>query len=168
MSGQAAFLPVSALLMAALGGCAAPSDYPSLAPRTVEEGSFAEPARVATPVGTPEAQAGARYASFVTRAHAADDAFRSTVEAGAAVLRAGQAAPVGSDAWGAAQQQLTRVEAARGALTEVLLALQAASDTPEVRDDSGLAVAAARALGIVAAIDAAEARAVLALAPDKS
>ena len=113
-----------ALLLAALsGGCAAPGPYPSLEPREVER-RYAEgdPEPVPTPVAD-DASIAARIADFAARARAGDAAFEQAVAAARPlVARAG--AP-GTDGWVAAQQAVSRAEAARAPTIQALADLDA-------------------------------------------
>ena len=161
-------LPMLATGLIALGGCSDPTRYPSLALRPIETASLAEPATRPVPAGTPTVAADRRYASLVEQARTGDAAFRRAVDEARPVLTRGRDAPVGSDAWTAAQVGLSRMQAAREPVTRALLSLQAASETPETRDDAGLAAAAGRALAAVATIDRTEATMLAALTPGRS
>lgn len=160
----ACLIPLCAGL-ALTGGCAASDTYPSLAPRPAERLSLAEPTRPAPPAGTADAAADARFAEPVARARTGDAAFRAKLAELRPVLERGRGAPVGSDAWGAAQTAFSRVQAARGPVAQALLDLQSSSESGATQGDSGLAAAAARALDVVAALDRSEADDLRALAP---
>ncbi len=161
-------LPILAAGLLALGGCGEPARYPSLALRPIETMSLAEPVARPASAGTAGGIADRRYAPLVERARTGDAGFRRALDEARPALARGRDAAVGSDAWTAAQVGLSRVQAARDPVTQALLALQAASETPETRDDSGLAAAAARALAAVAAIDRSETTMLAEVAPTRS
>jgi hypothetical protein len=153
---------------AALAGCVARDDYPSLAPRAIEGVSLAEPAARAVPAATSPDRADDRFAAVVARARSGDAEFRRLIAEAGASLRGGRDAAVGSDAWGEAQQQLSRLQTARDPVVSALAELQTASEAPEAQADRGLADAAQRALETVRAIDASEAQALERVAPVQS
>ncbi|USI72508.1 hypothetical protein [Sphingomonas morindae] len=165
---NAARPPRFALVCLLASGCMAGPGYPSLAPRAVESVSLAEPAAKPAAPATPQREADARYAPLLARARTLSDQFKAAVAESAPVLAAGRRAAIGSDAWSAAQQALSRLQALRGPMVEALTATQAAAQGPEVEADSGLAAAAQRALASVQALDAEEARSLIALAPANS
>lgn len=160
--------PAAGLMLGMLAGCADDHGYPSLALRPIEEVSLAEPVPRAVPAPTAPAIADARYAPLLEKARAGDAVFRARLAAARATLAAGQDAAPGSDRWGAAQQALSRLQDARGPAVEAVAALQAASEAPDTQNDRGLADGVARALDAARAIDAEEARALLAAAPLRS
>lgn len=106
-----------ALLAAALAasGCTTGGDFPSLAPRAIEqEDPLAEPVR------TPPAVAGdaaLRAAVARLRADALAGAAAFAAELRAAEAAAGRAGAPGTEGWMEAQQALSRLEAARAPAT---------------------------------------------------
>jgi hypothetical protein len=153
---------------AILTGCATRDDYPSLAPRAIEGVSLAEPVTRVVPVATSSRQADDRYAASVARARAGDAEFRRLLSEAGPVLRNGRDAAIGSDAWGNAQQQLSRLQTARDPVASALSELQAQSEASDAQADRGLADAARRAIDAVRAIDAAEAEALQRATPSRS
>jgi hypothetical protein len=165
------FSSVSALatlpLALALAGCAGgkPSTYPSLAPRPIEQLSLAEPSRPAPPAPVASTEATARFAPQIAKAQDADARFRKTMGEERPALEKGRSAAVGTEAWTDAQEALTRVETARGALARILSDLDAARNAPDTETDTGAAIAAAQAYDQVAQIDEQENAALQALRP---
>ena len=153
------------VLASLLGGCAASSGYPSLAPRPIETISLAEPAPRPARTSTTTEAAAVRYQPLIDRVRAADADFRSTLADQRSVVERGRTAAPGTDAWGLAQQAYSRLVAARGPVQEAVSALQAEAETPETQSDAELARAATAALAEAKAIDATEAEALAALAP---
>jgi hypothetical protein len=145
-------------LALALAGCAggSPSNYPSLAPRPIEQLSLAEPTRPAPPAPVASAEATDRFAPQIAKAHEADARFRKTMQEERPALVKGRSAAVGTDAWTDAQEALTRIETARGGLAQVLADLDAARNAPDTETNTGTAIAAAQAYDQVAQIDAQE------------
>ncbi|MGQ0589162.1 MAG: hypothetical protein ACT4N8_06465 [Sphingosinicella sp.] len=111
----------SPIAAAMLAGCAVDGDFPSLAPRPQErELSIVEPRRAPVAVSS---DSGLRLRVLELRRQAADGerAFDAAFPAAdRATARAG--APE-TESWIEAQQALSRLEAARGALTEALAQL---------------------------------------------
>ncbi len=138
-------------------GCTGPSSgYPSLAPRPIEQMSLAEPSQNAPPPAVESPAAAARYAPVVQQARAADEAFRRTLGEERGTLTRGRGAAFGSDAWTAAQQSLSRVEAAREPVARALSELDAARNSGTTATNTGEALAAADAFEQVRRIDDAE------------
>lgn len=108
-------LACTLILLAA--GCATGGEFPSLAPRPVEQLSFEEPVRVDPPVA-PDAALRARAGALVAQAREGDRAFEGAHAAALPRIRAPGA--TGSDSWIQAQEAISRVEAARGATTGTL------------------------------------------------
>lgn len=120
-----------------LGGCVTQGPFPSLAPRPGEgDISIAEPQRpdVAAPNDPAVAQ---RVASLRAQARDGQNGFDAAYGGTAAAVA--WAGGQGSDSWSAAQEALSRLEAARGATTEALAALDRLAteraDVPTSRDD---------------------------------
>ena len=128
-------LPRPALLLAiaSLSGCAAQGDYPSLAPRAAERGLAGgsapapclvpeEPTRTAgTDAPSPPASdpaLRARIAELVGAARAAQTEFASILPG--AERAVGRAGATGSEAWVAAQQEVSRLAAARSRTADAL------------------------------------------------
>jgi hypothetical protein len=135
--------PACALLAAAclVGGCAAQGDFPSLARRPAENDlSIEEPVRPAVEVAT-DAALSSRVAELRAEAAAGDRAFESALTpATLAVARAGGRE---TESWTAAQQALSRLEAAREATMRALgdldaLALSRAGMPTNSGDFAGL------------------------------
>ena len=103
-------LPLACAALAA-SGCAAPGNYPSLAPRPAEAVYAAgDPERVPVPAPDDPDLAG-RVAAFVAAGRAGEASFEQAVaRARPLAERAGMA---GSDSWVEAQQAVSRAEAAR-------------------------------------------------------
>jgi hypothetical protein len=151
----------------ALTGCSdTAGGYPSLQPRPVEQLSFAEPQRAAPPPAVADPAAIARFAPMIERARKADDVFRQALKAESGALARGRKAATGSDAWGIAQQSLSRVETARGPVQRILSDLDAARNAPPTETSTGEALAAAQAFDEVQAIDRSETDALRAVAAD--
>ncbi|WP_419828069.1 hypothetical protein [Sphingomonas sp.] len=153
---------------ALLGGCVIRTDYPSLGPRAIEKVSLAEPSPRAVPAATFIDHADDRYLAVVARAQAGYAEFRRLLANAEPSLKRGHEAAVGSDAWGEAQQQLSRLQTARDPVVSALAELQAASEASVTRADRRLADAVQRALDIVQAMDRAETQALARAAPSRS
>jgi hypothetical protein len=119
------------LLACLLGGCATGGEFPSLAPRPVEQLSFEEPIKVDPPVAADPALSG-RAGAILAEARAGDGEFEQAYARALPLVRA--AGPAGSDAWIQAQEAISRVEAARigttSALSELDLLIADQSDDP--------------------------------------
>jgi hypothetical protein len=113
MSPRPAFLAL--LAGALLGGCVTEGPFPSLAPRPDERLAIEEPVRE-PPVVADDPALPVRIAALLGEARQGDRAFDA--DYGAAARSAERAGPTGSDSWIAAQQALSRVEAARGRTTD--------------------------------------------------
>lgn len=105
------------LLPLAAAGCATGGDFPSLAPRAIEQLSFEEPIKVDPPVA-PDPSLLGRANALLAEARAGDAAFE--IALGQAQQRARGAGPTGSDSWVQAQEAISRVEAARLRTTTAL------------------------------------------------
>jgi hypothetical protein len=120
------FLPALALF-AGLSGCADVTGYPSLAPRPIEREVMQADAVPPAPL-PPSAD----VAAVVERGRAADSAFRAALEKARPQIEAGRRAAEGSEAWVAAQQAYSDVDATSAPLAEALAELdlrrQAATD----------------------------------------
>lgn len=104
-----------------LGGCVTQGPFPSLAPRPGEgDISIAEPQRpdVAAPSDPAVAQ---RIATLKAQAQDGQNGFDAAY--GRTTTTVATAGGQGSDSWSAAQEALSRLEAARGSTTEALAAL---------------------------------------------
>ena len=111
-------LAASAPLLAALliGGCAGSvSSYPSLAPRPIEQGPIlADPAPpVATAAVSLAPAILARAAELVDQGAAGDVAFATAARDTCGAIDRGRGAATGSEAWVAAQQAISVLEAER-------------------------------------------------------
>ncbi len=141
----------------ALAGCTGKGPgYPSLAPRAIEQRSFAEPAPPPAPPQRADPEAAARFAPTIAQARAADAAFRRTLAEERGTLAKGRGAATGSDAWANAQVSLSRLQDAREPVIKALADLDAARDSEATHTNSGEAIAAAQAFDQVQQIDAAE------------
>lgn len=148
------------IAMPILGACATQGSFPSLAPRAVErdltggsapagcpgvvETAPAAPPPPPPPVN-PDPQLGARTAELLAAARAGQQAFADALPAAeAAAARAGAA---GSDSWVAAQQEISRLEAARARTVDALAELDALAirraDVPVSEADYQAVIAAA-------------------------
>ena len=96
-----------------LPGCTGPTAAPSLLPRAIET----RPDTVAAPVAAPRApldpNLAAQLAALVSDAQAGDAEFDRAYAAGRTALASGQRATAGSEAWIAAQQVISALQAAR-------------------------------------------------------
>jgi hypothetical protein len=112
-------------------GCATGGEFPSLAPRAVEQLSFEEPVRVDPPVAADPALSG-RANALLAEARTGERQFEEAYALALPAVRA--AGPVGSDSWVQAQEAISRVEAARigtsGALSDLDLLVAEQSDEP--------------------------------------
>jgi hypothetical protein len=105
------------LLVLLSAGCTTGGDFPSLAPRAVEQLSFEEPVKVDPPVAADPALS-ARANALLAEARQGDRAFDAAYIQALPRVRAGGAA--GSDSWVQAQEAISRVEAARNATSTAL------------------------------------------------
>jgi hypothetical protein len=133
-------LLVPALLVA---GCATGGDFPSLAPRAVEQLSMEEPVRVDPPVAPNPALRGEAEA-LLARARTGDRAFEGAYARALPLARA--AGPANSDSWVQAQEAISRAEAARAETTSALaeldrLVTDRADDPTNETDHAALMVA---------------------------
>ena len=114
---------LSLALLPGLSACAAPGPYPSLEPREVERRYAAgDPERVPTPAPDLPALQGS-VAGLLAEGRRGDTAFESALAAARPlVARAGAA---GSESWIAAQQALSRAEAARAPTVQAIADLDA-------------------------------------------
>ena len=132
------------LLVLAAGGCTTGGNFPSLAPRPVEQLSFEEVVKVDPPVAADPALS-ARAIALLAEARQGDGAFDAAYGQALPQVRAGGA--VGSDSWVQAQEAISRVEAARkgtsGALADLDRLVTDQSDDP-VNDAVWAEILAAR------------------------
>jgi len=144
---------LAALVGTLLGGCVTEGPFPSLAARPDERLAIEEPVRAA-PVVADDPAVRARIAALLGEARRGEQAFDA--DHGAAARAASRAGARGSDSWIAAQQALSRVEAARGrtsdAATELhQLAVERAAQPMSAADRRALEEAVAEADQLVAA-----------------
>jgi hypothetical protein len=137
---------------ALLAGCVTEGPFPSLAPRPDERLSIDEPVREA-PIVADDPALQTRIAALIGEARQGDRSFDA--DYGAAASAAGRAGPAGSNGWIAAQQAISRVEAARGrtsdAATELhQLALERSGQAMSAADRQALDDAIAEADRLVA------------------
>jgi hypothetical protein len=108
-----------------LSACAAQTgDFPSLAPRPVEQRGEAEPA-ASTPLTPPAAAAGlsADLAGLLGDARKGDTDFSAALPATERAVSAARGAAPSSEAWIAAQTQLTVLDAARAPTATAMSAI---------------------------------------------
>jgi hypothetical protein len=118
MNKRAALL--AALAGASLAGCVTEGPFPSLAPRPDERLAIEEPVREA-PIVADDPAVRTRVAALLDEARQGERAFDA--DYGAAARASSRAGPTGSDSWIAAQQAISRVEAARGRTSDAATAL---------------------------------------------
>jgi hypothetical protein len=108
------------LLLAALltAGCAADGPFPSLAVREAEQVYAAGDPLQTTPEAPDRAGLAGRIAAFLAAANEGEAAFQRALAA--AQPLAARSGERGSESWIAAQQAISRVEAARAATTRAL------------------------------------------------
>jgi len=162
---RAAIVALLPLMLASAGCTGKGPGYPSLAPRPIEQMSFAEPAAPPAPPQVADPAAVARYAPAVERARTADNAFRQTLDQERGVLARGRGAATGSDGWAAAQVSLSRVQETREPVIKALADLDSARNADPTHGDTGEAIAATQAFDQVQQIDSAEATALAAAWP---
>lgn len=114
---------LSILPLVAAAGCAAPGPYPSLAPREAERlYASGDPVRVA-PDAPDRAGLASRIAALLAEGRSGNARFEEAL--GSARSLASRAGSPGSESWIAAQQALSRAEAARAATVGALADLDA-------------------------------------------
>jgi len=128
-----------------LAGCADQSGYPSLAARPIE-GIMDKPITPAVaPPAVPNSERATRIASLLEQAETADRAFRAAQGETERAIAAAAGASRGDERWIVAQQQLSRLEAARVPVGHVLADLDelgvaqadaASSGTPSAEADA--------------------------------
>lgn len=110
--------------MLALAACAAPSgDFPSLAPRPVEQRSDAEPAPPPVTTAPADPALAAQLTRILTDARKGESDFAAALPAAERAVSAARGASSASEAWIAAQTQLSGLDATRAptasAMTEI-------------------------------------------------
>jgi hypothetical protein len=137
------FLTIGAAVAAVLSGCTTPGEFPSLARRAVEDLPMEEPIRVDPPVAARPALRD-QLAGLVAEARQGDAAFEAAYGIAAPLARA--AGGSGSESWIAAQEALSRAEAARRptalALARLNQLLIDNADDPTAPEDHQALVAA--------------------------
>ena len=137
MPRSSPFLLALLTTVVALAGCAQNGEFPSLMPRPQEQGfSLVEPRRA--PVEVPgDAELRQRVAELRGQAARGETEFDAAY--GAADRATARAGAPESESWIEAQQALSRLEAARGAVTEALAGLDrlatARADLPTSDED---------------------------------
>jgi hypothetical protein len=145
---------------ALLSACVSQGEFPSLAPRGVERDANGNPIALCIPPGgaapaqerpAPAAAAndpalGARLTALLEQARRGQSAFAELLRA--AQARAARAGAAGSEGWIAAQQEISRLEAARAPSVDALAELDAlvlarSGDGAASADDSARVIAAA-------------------------
>ena len=105
------------LLLLPLAACAAPSgDFPSLAPRAIEQRSDAEPEPVVV-TAAPDPALDARVADLLRQAETGSASFNTAADRIATRLPAARAGGVGSDAWVDAQTAISQLLPSREAIS---------------------------------------------------
>ena len=143
-----------------LAGCAEQGGYPSLAARPIE-GIMDKPVvETVAPPAVPDSARAGRIASLLDQAETADRAFRSTQAETEHAVAAAAGTGTGDERWIVAQQQLSRLEAARVPVGHVLADLDelgvAQADAASSGTASAEADALASAYARVTALDADE------------
>ncbi|HEU4958927.1 MAG TPA: hypothetical protein VFT56_00840 [Sphingomonas sp.] len=108
--------------LALIGGCAANGDYPSLAPRPIEQTGEAVPIRLA-PVATPDAALDAKIDALAKRLADADAAFGPAAGRARDLVAAAASSGIGSTAWLDAQTALAELDGYRAESTAAMSAL---------------------------------------------
>ena len=112
-------LPLAIAAPFLLAGCAgSTSSFPSLAPRAVEQPRVETTAETAATPLDPAILG--KATALVAQAQAGDVAFTDAVRAGCPAIDRGQGAAEGGEAWVAAQQALSVIEARRQPTTTAL------------------------------------------------
>ena len=101
-------------------GCAAEGPFPSLLPREAERATAEEPEQPVREAPS-EAGVGSSVAELLALARQGDNAFEAAHARASEAVRGGGA--VGSDSWVAAQEVISRAEAARADTTRALVEL---------------------------------------------
>ncbi|MBY8821812.1 hypothetical protein [Sphingomonas colocasiae] len=119
---QRLFIPL--LAVPALAACTAPTgDFPSLAPRPVEQRSDAEPAPPAIAPAPADPALAAQLAKILADARKGESDFAAALPAAERAVSAARGTGPSSDAWITAQSQLSALDSARaptaGAMTEI-------------------------------------------------
>ena len=109
--------PLTLALLLLAGGCMTEGPFPSLAQRDSERQPAGEPVRVMPDVAD-DSVLRARIDELVALARAGDQAFETAF--GPAMAAASAAGANGSDSWIAAQEQVSRAEAARAGTMRAL------------------------------------------------
>jgi len=108
--------PLALAAAALLSGCAAPGPFPSLAPREAERVYAAGDPLQVLPEAPDRAGLAGQVAAFAAAAGAGESAFNTAIAAARPLVsRAGGS---GSESWVAAQEAVSRVEAARAATSK--------------------------------------------------
>lgn len=106
-----------------LSGCAgAPTTYPSLAKRSIENATIAEPAPNPPPVAA-DAELLARLATLSGQVDAGSAKFETAYTVTDRAVRAAAGSAVASDAWVSAQQAISALESARNDSVSALASL---------------------------------------------
>ncbi len=111
-------LPPALAAAVLLAGCAADGPFPSLAPREAERLYASGDPLKTTPEAQDRAALADRIAGFLADGAAGEEAFARALAAARPL--AARAGGRGSESWIAAQQAISRVEAARAATTRAL------------------------------------------------
>ena len=126
MSRFPAPLAASLFSLAALGGCAAPGEFPSLSPRAIETNAAAGPAAEAPPLPTAaDPELARQIAAIVAAAESAHAGFVAELSTARSTITGAAGAAAGSERWVAAQQAYSRADAARAPLVSALADLDA-------------------------------------------
>jgi hypothetical protein len=135
-----------ALLIALTAACATGGEFPSLAPRAVEQLSMEEPIKVDPPVA-PDPEVRGRAAALLARVREGDADFEAAYARALPMVR--RSGPSGSEAWIEAQEMISRLEVARatssGALAEIDRYVAERADEPTNEGDHAAMIGALRA-----------------------
>lgn len=113
------------LLALTLAACARDETvYPSLAPRTLEELGFEEPAPTPTAAAAVDPKLDLEIAAATARLDKAVRDFAAAAGRAEAAARAARGAAVGADSWIAAQTALAELDGLRAETSEVLADLE--------------------------------------------
>jgi hypothetical protein len=153
MDARRPFPPLAAAA-ALLAGCAAEGPFPSLAPRAVERQLANEQPPAPPPIIPSDPATAGRIRDLVAAAREGDGAFRSALAAARPAV--GGAGAAGSESWVAAQQAVSRAQAARAPTVNALadldsLAVRLAAARPAASQaDIANAVAAVETVQAIA------------------
>jgi hypothetical protein len=149
------------LLPLALAGCAGAVDAPSLAIRPREKAVVVDPNAppvvplvIGPPPTTPlDSTATARLMAVVDRAKTSITNFETALRPASVAADKASGAPIGSDAWIAAQLEITRLERLRAPVTEALAEIDSLKRELIAKDQNVDQLAIDAMVAIVAKVD---------------